>query len=501
MSSSTETARRAARNAGALALAGVFSKGIQFAWMIVLARWLGGDGSPAFGIYGTVGALAPIATVIGSFGMGLIVVRDVSRQPSLAGRYLTATLFMQTLLVLVAFLVMNAAGYVIGYSAAIRVYIALTGAGLIIDIYGNMSSDQLLAQERMVTTSLVETLHILVRIGLIAAALWSRFDLLGLYVAGLLASAMRSGVFWWALMRSGVRPVFPLDRDIARPLFVNSTPLAVSAILTLAYQQADKLMSTRLLNEVSTGYLTAAFILIMAVIELLNSTILIATYPIMSRTYDDNRDMFGFIVEKLIVFTVLITLPIALVMSVFSPLVTSIFGPSFAPTAGVLRVLIWYAVAAMVVNVFAQAMMVQNRQRRLLFIRMGGLALNLTLNVTLLTAFNMGVMGLVYASVAAEAVVLVVMLLTFREAGVDTARLVRRSARPMLAGLVVGVVMVWLGAVHVVLGGAVGLILYAGAVMFGGLLGDDDWDLLYRLLGAMPGGAVVLRLWPRTLGG
>lgn len=494
---SAEDTRRAARNAGALAAASIISKGMQFVWMIVLARWLG---ETAYGIYGTVGALSPIATVIGSFGMGLIVVRDVSRQPSLAGKYLTATLFMQTGLVLVAFLTMNAAGYLIGYSDPIRVYIALTGIGLILDIYGNMSSDQLLAQERMVTTSIVETVHIVLRIALVAFVLWQGFDLLGLYTIGLLASLTRSVLFWWALMRTGVRPAFPLDRTIARPLFVNSSPLAISAILTLAYQQADKLMSTRLLNEASTGYLTAAFILIIAVIELLNSTVLIATYPIMSRYYEQRREAFGFIVEKLILFTLLLTLPIGLVLSIFAPsVIVPLFGMAYLPTADVLRVLIWYAVAAMVVNVFAQAMMVQNRQRWLLYIRMSGLLLNLTLNVTLLTVFNMNMMGLVYASVTAEMLVLVVMLLTFREDGVSTARLALRGLRPIAAAVIVGVVMGFAGGVHVLLGMVLGVLLYALLVMFGGVLADDEWDLLYRLLAAMPGGALVLRFWSRDV--
>ncbi|MEL6272654.1 MAG: oligosaccharide flippase family protein, partial [Chloroflexota bacterium] len=85
--------RRAARNAGALAAANLFSKGMLFIWQFVLARWIGDAG---YGVYGTVGALTIIATVIGSFGMGLIVIRDVSREPEKAGRYLTATLFMQT---------------------------------------------------------------------------------------------------------------------------------------------------------------------------------------------------------------------------------------------------------------------------------------------------------------------------------------------------------------------------------------------------------------------
>lgn len=486
-------AQRAARNAGALAAASLFSKGMLFIWQFILARWIGEAG---YGIYGTVGALATIATVMGSFGMGLIVVRDVSRQPSLAGKYLTATLYMQTLLVLGAFLVMNLAAYGIGYSAEIRVYTALSGIGLIIDIFGNMCSDQLLAKERMVTTSLIEALHIALRIGLVALALWLGWGLLGLYVLGMVAGAARSVMFGAALARAGVLPAFPLDRQIAVPLFVNSTPLAVAAILTLAYQQADKLISTRLLDESSTGYLTAAYVVIMGVIELLNSTVLIATYPMMSRYYQDGQALFGVIVEKLIFFTLILTLPIGLTLTLYAEQLTvPLFGTDFLPSANILRVLIWYALIAMLVNVFAQGMMVQNKQRRLLWVRVGGLSLNLTLNIVLITQFQLGVMGLVIASVVAEGIVLLILLGLFRQSGVDNARLVIRALRPLMLAAGVGLLMAWASRLHWGAGLALGALGYALGLLFGGVLARDDWDLLYRLVAAMPCGGFILRYW------
>ena len=56
---------------------------------------------------------------------------------------------------------------------------------------------------------------------------------------------------------------------------------------------------------------TAAFVVIFGVVELLSTTILIATYPMMSRAYtaEENGDLFGFIAGKLAFFTLLVSLP------------------------------------------------------------------------------------------------------------------------------------------------------------------------------------------------
>ena len=287
-------ARRAARNVSALAAASVVSKGALFVWQLVLFAWLGaGD----YGIYGTVGGLMVIGGSIANFGMSLIVIRDVAREPEKAGRYWAAMLFWQTALALLAYIGVN--GFSIAYDATLRAFVALAGISLFIDLVGNAGYDLLLAREEMVKTSLVEICHILLRIFLSALALLLGWGLLGIYGAAILSGCLRSLALVWLNLRAGIRPHFPIDRDISLPLLVNSMPLALAAILTVAYQQTDKLMTTGILGVEGTGYLTVAFMINFGVIELFSTTALVAAYPLLSRYYGDGKDpRFGFMIEK-----------------------------------------------------------------------------------------------------------------------------------------------------------------------------------------------------------
>jgi len=496
MISSVE-ARRAARNAGAIAVASILSKGALFAWQLVLARIIG---ESHYGIYGTVGGFIAIGSSIVNFGMGPIVIRDVARNPSSAGKYLTATLLMQTLLALLAYLVVNGAAAVGGYPDEIRAYLALAAISLIIDILGNMCNDLLLAQERMAVSSVVAVGHIIFLIVLAGIALIAGYGLLGVYVATLIAGVGRAAILW-ILLR--VSPQFPFDRSIALPLLLNGAPLAISAFLSLAYQHADKLMTARFIGSTETGYLTAAFVVIFGVVELLNTTILIAIYPMMSRYHGSAT--FGFIVEKLAFFTLVISLPIALTLSIFATEITiPLFGGDFAPTAGVLRILIWYAVASMTVNVFAQGMTVQNRQRSLLGIRATGLATNIMLNIFLLP--RLGVEGAAIASLTAEILVLIFMTRSFSAVGLEWSRVLPRLIRLIALGMVTAISMIVLGgltseaglhALRPVIGIICGLALYTVGILVAQVLASDDWDLLYRLVAAMPGGALILKYWKR----
>ena len=491
--SSAAEARRAARNAGAIAAASVLSKGALFLWQLALARALG---ESVYGVYGAVGSFIAVGTSLVNFGMGPIVIRDVARRPEQAGKYLTATLVMQSALALLAYALVNGAAALGGYPADVRAFLALAAISLLVDILGNMTNDILLAQERMVASSLAAEGHVVLLVALAGAALLAGWGLWGVYAATIAAGLARSALLWLLVLRGGVRPRWPFERAVAVPLLINGAPLALAAFLSLAYQHADKLMTARFIGPAETGHLTAAFVVVFGVVELLNTTILTATYPMMARYYGDG-DRFGLMVGKLAFFTLAFILPLALIVSLFAAeIAVPLFGPGFAPTADALRILIWYALASMIANVFAQAVMVQNRQRSLLGIRAAGLTGNIALNAVLIP--RLGVAGAALASLAAESVVLVVLLLVFHERGWNPAQTLPRVARAIMAGGLAALAALALRPLHPLAGIAGGLAAYGAGVWLLRALGEDDLDLLYRLAAAMPGGALVRRVWKRS---
>ena len=488
-------ARRAARNAVAIVVSRIISSGALFVWSLILAGLLGDSD---FGIYNAIAALYLIGAAMTSFSLSQIVIREVARQPELAGKYLGITLILQTVLALFAYVSMNAAALAFGYDDTLRGLTAIACISLLIDMLGNMCYDQLIAQERMVTTASIDLAHVVIRIVLAALALWAGFGLLGIYVVTLLTGIGRSILLWTMLLKTGVRPVLPLDWSLARPLLINSAPLALSSFINMTYVQIDKLMTTSLLTTADTGHLSAAFIIVIGVVEILSTTVLIALYPMMSRTYQPgnaHNATFFFIVEKLSFFTLLIGLPLGLLCTSFAAeIAVPLFGEDFRPAADVLRVLIWYAVITIVVNVFAQAMMVQNRQRFYVAVRAGGLILKLVLNLMLLP--RIGVVGAALASVVAEALVLAALAGAFK---LDWRALSPRLLRIVGAVLAATATMFALGAIHPILGMIGGLAVYAGAILLLGVLANDDWDLLYRLTAAVPGGSLLLRRWRRDV--
>ena len=488
-------AKRAARNVSALMIASVISKGALYIWQIALSVLLG---PTVYGVYGTVGGMMVTAASVASFSMGLIVIRDVARDPGKAGKYWSAMLFSQTLLAAVAYVAMN--GFASGYSETVRAFTALAGINLFIDLFGNMGYDLLLAREQMVKTSLVEIVHIFLRIGLAVLALTLGWGLLGVYGAAILSGLLRSLVFVGFHLRAGIRPEFPLDRAIGKSLLINSAPLALAAFLTLAYNHSDKLMSTGILGERVTGYLTAAFVINFGAIELFSTSVLVAAYPLLSRYFDDGRNpFFGFMIEKLALYMIIVGLPMALSISILADkIILPLLGEAYAPSAGILRLLIWFTAITIFGNVFSKGMLVQNRQRRLLLIRAAGLALNVTLTAILL--FNWGdPRGAVIASIIGETLVVALLWRSFRAVGWNPRRIAGSGLRLLVIGVPTALAMLALREQLIVFPLICGLGIYLVGVLVGRVLSEEDWDLLYRLTAAFPGGAIVLRYWKRDV--
>ena len=149
-------------------------------------------------------------------------------------------------------------------------------------------------------------------------------------------------------------------------------------------------MTTLLLGAQRTGWLTAAFVIVTGMVELLGTTVLMSLYPMMSR--HSGATLQG-IVRRLAWFTLLPACHAACCsLSLFAAEITvPLFGADFAPAAEILRILVWYALVRLVADVYIQALITGNRQRRMLVVYGGGLLLNVALNLVLLP--RMGVRG------------------------------------------------------------------------------------------------------------
>lgn len=472
---------RTARNATAIALSTFLARGIQAFWVILLARLIG---DANYGTWGTIGALISTVAAISDFGMGVIVLRDVAQQPANAGRYLSATLVTQSALSGVAYLLLIAIGLVLPNDTATRLLIVLAGISLIVDTLGTMVYNQLLAHEQMVTTSAITVLHIAITVAFALTVVIRGGGLVGLYLATILAGVFRVVLFWMQMARLRIHPHWPLDWSIVRQLFRDGSPLALGSFLSLAYQNIDKILVYTFLSAANAGYLTSAFVIVFGVVDLTSTTVLTALFPLMSRLAKDHPGELRALTDRLAILMLAITLPMAIGIAALSPMLAALLFPGFAGTAGVLQILIWHLVPMIVATVYAQWMIVENRQRRRLVIQVLGLVVNVILNYILLP--RMGVQGAGVAILIAQTAILVLYLIEFHSSTSALRRLGNHAARIALAGAGMAVCVYGLRASSPFMAGALGAAIYGAAILLLRALAPDHWAILRGAAVALP---------------
>ncbi len=477
---------RALRNTGALTLAIILSKGGLFLWQLILISLLG---KTLYGVYVVVGSSMILAASFSTMGMSIIIMRDVARRPQLAGRYWSAALALQTGLAVLAYPLMMLATGLDDFpqQELVLAYLGLVGINLFLDSSGNIGHDLLLAQERMQQAAIISILHLATLMSLGLGALYLDYGLQGVYVGSIIASATRSLALNGLLWRGGLRPA-RFSAKIARPLFLNGLPIGLNALLVSGVTQLDKQIIARILGPESAAHLAAESLLVVGMIEVLGTPQLTAFFPLHARLQNDARAPR--LPERISYFILLWSVPLSILLSALAPtLVGLLFGAQdFAHKGDLLRILVWYGVLAITNDIFSQTLMMQNRQRSLLWIRALGLGLNLTLNLTLLTTWR-DIRGVAIATVSSELFVLALLCWQLRRYGIRWRVLMRRIFRLSLV-VVLAALLIWqIGALSPWLAALMACGVYALALWRGGLLDTDErqwfrsgWQNLRRRL-------------------
>jgi O-antigen/teichoic acid export membrane protein len=473
-------AQTVARNAVAIALSTIMARAIQFAWSVALARLLGEAG---YGLWGVISGLLGVAATLPEFGIGLIVLRDVAQDKQRAGPYLRAALQIQPILALLAYLLLTLSSLFLLPVAETRLLLLLAGLNLFVDLAGNIAYNQLLAAEAMIATSLIGVGHVLLLVLLGALALTASGGALGpFYLATITAGLARAATLWLALRRLGIRPAAQMQLGLARTLLSDGLPLMINAFANLLYQQANRLLAFLLLSAAAAGNLMTGFVIVFGVVEVLNSTVITALYPLMARASKDDPRMARHMTERLAFLTLVITLPIGVGISGLAATVAALLFPGFASASLVLEWLIWHAIVMMVGNAYSMLLILQNRQRHLLLAQLVGFVVNGLLNLALLP--TVGVQGAGVAILIAQSIIF--LLFVWVNPPARPILVLRKVARVLLAGLLMAGVLWSVRSVNVVMAGAAAALTYGLALLIFKALADDDWAVITQAAAALP---------------
>jgi lipopolysaccharide exporter len=226
--------------------------------------------------------------------------------------------------------------------------------------------------------------------------------------------------------------------DQVRPLLLFGLPLAMANLVNWTLLNADYLILGRLVDTARVGVYMIAFNVASWSTAILGSVLNSVVVPSFARLSAD-RERLGSALVSSAQLVAVIALPVgAITCALASPLVATVFGPTWSDSAPVLAVLAWYGVLFSYSLLFSNVLVALGKTGRLLVVQ--GVWVAFLVPSIVLGLRHAGLPGVGWAHVVTIAAIAVpaYLVAALRATGVSLGRLLRPALRPFLAALAAG---------------------------------------------------------------
>ncbi len=306
---------------------------------IALARYLGANG---LGIYTTVFTFVFFGTLVSSFGLPQIMVRDVAKNNLLAGSYLVNGIFIMVVFAFISWALIMGVVIFMNYPFQIKLLILLGCSSIVTGALVNTSSSIFRAFESMDKPSLINSgISILSSVTGIVM-LWKGLGLFPVIFLIVLSSVLNAALLLFFIKRYLKGFIKNIDLKLCRIMLKKSLPVALIRASNILTQRVDILMLSGMQGLASVGFY-AAPVKIVNFISVPLQSLVGALLPRMSAQFATSMDRLEQTYERMLKFFILFSLPVTVIVLFFSKnIILLLFGEEYVQggSATALQILI-----------------------------------------------------------------------------------------------------------------------------------------------------------------
>ncbi len=375
------------KNGLVLLIAQIISLVLGIFYIIYTTRYLGAAG---YGILSFAIAFTSIFNILTDIGCNTLIVRDISRNKSLVGKYIGNILMIEAVLSIITFCGILLGINWMGYPTLTIMVVLVLGISVSLSSFIDMFNAVFQAYEKMEYQSISTIINsILMLVGTLVS-IYLHFGIIAFastyLMANLITLSFCSLVFLWKFPI----PKLEVDTRFWRDILKESLPFGLSSLFITAYYWADTILLSILVpnsNEV-IGWYNAPYklVLILGNIPIIYMMVM---FPIMSKRFKISEDSLKFILERSVKYTLCISIPTIIATTLLAnEIILDIFGQGFAPAALLLQIQIWSFLFASLGAVFGNFLNSINKQSTLMKITGCGMVFNIALNFFLIPVFS-----------------------------------------------------------------------------------------------------------------
>lgn len=477
--------RSIAKNSVAPTILNLLNRFIDFLFAAFYLRLLG----PAdAGSYATAIAIAGWFEIISNFGLNTLVIREVSRDRRQASHYLlnTSVVRLGTSLVgslpifIYAWLV-SQRGTPLGPDTVAAILLLMLG--MVLSGLGQSFTGLFYAYETAELPAAIATVTTILKVAFGVIVLLLGMGFVGLagvsILVNLITLLILAGTTFYKFR---LRGPWRLDGRAQGQMLRQSYPLMLNHLLANIFFFVDVPMMQQINGEAAVGWYNSAYKYVNA-INVIPSFFTFALFPVISRqiahSIDDAQRTFRMSVKLM----VLISLPLAAVITLLAPLLIGVLGgQQFLPEGAIaLRIVIWSIPVGWINSVTNYVLIALGKERVQVRAFLLGVSFNVVANLIFLPYFSFVAASV--TTILSEIVLLAVfnIYLRTRMPEIGWGRLLWRP----LAVTAAMVAAMWLGLqVHWLLGLGLGLVVYPAGLWLLRIFGAEERRILQSVLPA-----------------
>ena len=469
------TIQRVAKNTGIVIAGDVIFRIISLFVIIYLARYLGTVG---FGKYSFVFAYLAFFGVITNLGLQSILVREMSRDPSIAPKLIGNAYFIRLILTVFAVVLSMVVITLMSYPADTTTYVYVAAFTLLFISFSDFYATIFQANLKMEYREIAKLTFKVLSASLIFWIIFSHGTLMQVIIV-LVVSEMVKTLISYLFSRKLVRPRFEIDFGLWRYLFKEALPIALAGVIFIIYFRIDVVMLSIMQGDAQVGIYSAAYKL-SEPLSLIPIALMISMFPIMSASFKSSNERLIRIYRLCVRYLLIIILPIAIGTTLLADkIIFLIYGAEFYGSATALQILIWALMFTSAGYVLTTLLISIGKQKLFTLSMVLCAIANVTLNFILIPMLSYN--GAAIATVATSAVLFIASYY-FVSKHLQLPPVRKTLIKSVISGLLMGTFVYYFIDINVFLLILLAVVVYLVALLALKTFSEEDWDIVKRIV-------------------
>ena len=405
------TVKKIINNTSWLAISEIIGKGISFASIVLIARYLGDEG---FGKYAFAMAMAMIFIVFVDFGFHTFVTREIARKKQDAKIYLENLCVSKIILSIFIYIIMIGFVFIIGKPADIRHLVYLSGIYMILHSFNTFFRGVYQGVEKMKYHAINYILEKILFICLVVLFISLKFGIVGILYAIIISTGI-GFIYNIFTIYFNITPFsFKINFKIIKKTFKKSFWFLATSVFIIIYFKIDILMLSLMKDDIVVGHYNAAYNLLYAFL-FIPGVVTMAVYPVLSRLFKRNINLLKQKLNIITKYYILAAIPTVLFFFTLGPyLIKILYGNEFKSSMILFQVLSFAFLFVFISYILSFSLNAVDKQKYTTIAAAICMLVNIVINFLLIP--SMAAMGAVIATIITEMLICILYLIFLNKA-------------------------------------------------------------------------------------